>query len=436
MLLTGLSGCFADSSSEKPTYSSEKPIYSNDKVINMWADCPPGAYSSWLTQYKDAGFTYYNLTQDKGNINSDYYKNAFSLCKELGLDVIVRSYDNGGEYVNNYDYKFIDDFTYDLRDYDNFVGWYMWDEPSYKQIDELSDTIVEWYNEDYSDKYLWYVNLYPSYATSSYGTSPNMKDYGSPYESYVNTYADNVLSKVKGKKIISVDHYGMLMSSSRKNVSNTMLYDFMVVKQAGDRVGADFGTCIQTYEGPRKFTSPSEIKFQLYLALCCGAKSFDYYTYLTYGTDTAMVEGNGTLNKLYYYVKEANEEIHKLEQAYLSFDWKGIYTVVGDENEEGFCDAFDTVEEFTLKSLDGVESIKSRYDTLVGAFTDEQNRNGYMILNYTEPTDELIDVVEINVGKYKKALVYQGGEPIEKKTVNGKLSLKLEAGEAVFVIPY
>ena len=434
MLLAGLFGC--SSSNTNSDGSSGKPTYSNDKVINMWADCPPLAYEARLRQYKDAGFTYYNLTQDGGSINSDYYKNAFGLCKEIGLDVIVRSYDNTSGYVNNYDKKFIDDFTYDLRDYDNFVGLYMWDEPDHAQIDEIADTIVDWYNADYSDNYLWSINLYPSYAGRAFGTAENMRTDGTAYENYVNTYVDKVLSKVEGKKYIGLDHYGMSSGSGRKYISDSMLYDYIVVKKAADRVGADFTTCVQTYEGPRKITMAAEVRFHMFLGLCCGCVNFEFYTYLTTGTETAMVEGSGALNDLYYYVKEVNTEIHKLEQTYLSFKWNGIYTVVGSENEEGFCDAFDAVAQFALPKLDGVESVKSRYDTLIGAFSDEQKRNGYMVLNYTEPTDKLLNVVEMNVGNYKNALVYQGGEPIEYKTVKGKLTLRLQPGEAVFVIPY
>ena len=88
-----------------------------------------------------------------------------------------------------------------------------------------------------------------------------------------------------------------------------------------------------------------------------------------------------------------------------------------------------------LKEIDGIESIEAEEPAIVGAFRDKEDNRGFMITNYTEPTDEITNTVTVKFEKdISKARVYRKGEPTEYDLKDGTLTLDLEPGEGAFVI--
>ena len=75
-------------------------------------------------------------------------------------------------------------------------------------------------------------------------------------------------------------------------------------------------------------------------------------------------------------------------------------------------------------------------DVAVGVFKDENNFDGFWVMNYTDPaTEEDKNKIEITFKNTNKIISYEKGEKKELDAQNGKVQLELSAGEAVFLIP-
>ena len=72
---------------------------------------------------------------------------------------------------------------------------------------------------------------------------------------------------------------------------------------------------------------------------------------------------------------------------------------------------------------------------MIGALKDETGRRGFVVVNYTEPTAEKSDTVEITVPESVHSYaVYSKGEWREVKAEQGKFSISLLPGQGVFAI--
>ncbi len=436
--------CFACDKEETNVVAGQKPIYEKGEKIHVQASVPPLAIVPRLQDYVNAGFNALLMTEDNNaGITSSGYWEQIELCQEMGIDVIIRSYDNFNipgyyEYAGT-DNCYLDLINFDLEDYPAIKGFFMWDEPNFKQYDELYNKLGTRYNEKYKDEYSWQVNLYPSYATpgQQLGVSGDEKE--SAYEKYVKGYFEKVYSKIEGSnKKISLDHYPLRQSGTYKYISTSWLSDLAIVSKEAQKYVGDFGCCIQTYAsgGMRKTESSADIGIQVYSSMAFGTKYFEMYHYTSFDGSRGMVEGNGKLNDTYYHVQEVLTDVHSFEHVYLSFDWKGVMPVIGALNEKGSNDCFKPLSKYSLKSLPGVSSIRARDDALIGHFVDDKGRNGYMVANFSDPIDGVTNVIELGMKNYTKALVYIEGEEVCADVIGGKLRIVLPKGEGAFVVPY
>ena len=199
-----------------------KPTYEKGEVITVFADCPPYPSIGRLTDYKNAGINTYNLTQDAYKLNSQGYKDTLKLCEELGLDVYIRSYDNFSieeyPFAGNIGKMFFDDLQFDFKDYPAVKGIYWWDEPNYKQFDEVAIEQVAYHNEHFKDDYIFHINLFPSYATPGAQLGIEADENGSAFENYVNGYIEKVLAKVQGQMRLDGSFYFQKDIDSNDNI--------------------------------------------------------------------------------------------------------------------------------------------------------------------------------------------------------------------------
>lgn len=427
------------------------PEYEDNKYIQMFADCPPNAGNETLIQeYYDAGFTGWVLTEDDAALTSEdemittAYRKNLELVSKYG-DVYIRNHHNypnnwmnekpaeieayGGAIVTIPARAITDDFN----EYEKVTGFYQSDEPTYDEIETLV-SLADWQNQYAKDK-LFHVNLFPSYASAQFA--------GHTLEEYVQHYVDTILTKVQSPKTLGLDNYPLVSTKEGNNIRSTYLTDLLTVstiaKAYNDRSDKTsditVGFCIQSFvdNGIRDIACKEDISFQTNTCLALGAKYFEYFTYRTVENMLGLVQ-NGEKRAVYDYVKEVNEELKKWDHVIMSFDWLGVTTVAGTDEHENET-SFESVSEKVLKELQAVKNVESRLDTLIGEFEDEKGNYGYMVVNYTEPTNHKIDYVDITFKDATKALVYQGGESKVYDVEDNQLQLRIEAGDAAFVIP-
>ena len=447
MTTCAFAGC-GDSGKDYSASDLVRPVYQDNVEFMIFGDHHLDADERSLTLYKEAGFNTFNYYPTASSVSQ--VGTAAALCEQLGLDMIVF----GGSPLNwgidrtiypdaieetkfpNY-FKQFDTQGTDFDDLSAVKGFYFIDEPTAGQFANIKDYYVDWYNQKYSSSKIWHANMFPSYATPEQ-LGVDATDDKTAFEVYIETYAEQVIKHVQGGKAdIGVDHYALMKRGTLNYISPTYLSDLLVVSTVAHNYNVAFASCIQAagwgnYRVPEK---TEDIGFQVYTNLAMGATRLEYYPYNATGYDgyTGMYH-YGSKGPTYDAVKNINEEVKKIDHVLNAFTWQGVKTFAGttfaDENS-----GFEYLGKYELASLAGIKSASASHDAIIGQFKDANNYQGYMLVNYTEPSQGYKNTIELEFNGAKGVLMYRGGVEMVMKVENNKLSVPLEAGEGVFIIP-
>lgn len=422
---------------------ANKNFKEKDKFI-IFADVPPMATEERLKKYVEAGFTYYNHTEDYvvrdkegGGVTDDYYS-YIDAAHKAGLKVVLRTMRrNSADYYDG----ITDEFKGKVE------GYYIADEPSFYEVSWYGSTTIEklqkqvaWYNKYGRDENtIFHVNL--------------LQDYGMrlvhkqvpKYEEYLDTYIETVLKKVEGKKSLSTDHYPVAFDENGYHIKESALKDYYLIadrsktlKQEGHDIRTCF--CIQLVEDKglhiRTPECLEDIIFQTNFAIAFGAKMLEYYKYV--GNVDGILrnkEKQDTYVPMYDWVKEANRRVNLIGEYILKYDWVSTKTSLGTKVvDQHNVNAFNTVTTFEPSDFSVLKCFESTADAIVSEFVSAGGY-AYMAVNYTEPTAGVINEVTFDLGDVTKVMVVKEGVREDKQTDNGKITVSLKSGEGVLVIP-
>ncbi len=441
-----------------------KPVYETDEYIPIIAYSTP-TIANWdgmennydgLTfehykRIKDAGFTGVqplreglvvggnprNLKEWHDKAETDAMK-ALALCAQLDLTYMVRDWTFYGAFTNASQFiklaiesgQTISNITsYMFREgnpclsHPNYEGHYLADEPSTSQMDNIY-LLVKRYKELVPGKDSFF-NLLPMYATYEQMGVTSAQG----YEGYIDHYCKDI-----GKELgyISYDFYPYSLAG----VDKYYLRNFEIVADRAKRNDLDFRLYIQAggLGGPnsRSVYGPEDYRHQMYTALAYGVRYFIYFTYAKFANEQheSLLDINGNRTNRYYYAQEVNNEIHKLEDVMLSFDWDSAMI------KNGYNDTHNV--EFTYlqnvrESHPRIKDYSVSRATLTGCFKDKAGRDGFMFVNYADPYRRVKDEITVNFNDTSLLLVYEKGE--EKIVYGNTYTFTLEPGEGRFVIP-
>lgn len=406
------------------------------------------------------GIKYYALNERFYNfVRPDINIDFFDLTLSNG-----KYYNNSGEEVTAfysylylkpnwkelYRVKLAEMFNQDTQYIDSVVygGNFAVDEPA---LPELIDG--EWYYGELEQIY-YQLSIYNKYMSlnSKYGGEAyvNLLPYGyvynetrERYDAMLDYYFKN-LAPLLG--YVCYDHYP-LMDSGMAYISQTHLLNLEIMANYCKQYGVELRSFVWAKTestGHRALICANDLRLQIYANLAFGAKEIPYYTYFNYyapgenGGNSLIDCQTGKRTKAYYWAKEVNNEVHSLEKAFLNFKWEG--TTYFDEGPQS---PQLSILETSLSSHHRLKNIYAETDVLVGLFSDEDGKNGatdgFMVLNYADPfyaaSGETKNVV-LTFDDATHALVYKDGKQYLAELTDGVLSLYLEAGEGVFVVPF
>ena len=467
---TGLISC--GTTSEIKVEDLIVPTYEDAGEMMLRADLPPNSSDrAQMELYKACGFNAIPLTEDNfsagevapymekleqyneavknWNGNPDTkptepekpnYIKALELCEELDIDVFIRPHSSytakDPESVigqPNYFEQFF--YNTDFRDYPAVKGFMVCDEPTYGQVTDLTNRYLTWFNENYGgEDYELLINHNGPNSSAWKDKFSKTKS----YSEFINYYNDNFLSKLNAaRKTLSFDTYVLHNNGSNNYVHEGFLSSCLGVRKYANQFGVDFGAYIQCFTGYSTLRNPSsyaDFSFQVCTYLAFGAKKLSFYGYRDFPPEKHLVE-SGEPNEKWYWVQDVNTMIKKMDGILFNFDWDGIYTNVGTGSFFEVNDAFDAINKDDLDSLRGVKSFTSKYDAIVGQFKDANGNDGFMLVNYEEPSIAHKNKVTMNFKDADGVLYYKDGEPIVEVLKNKKFTIDLEAGEGVFIIP-
>ncbi len=447
--------CKKDSAKPKVTKKGYVlPEYKSQEfqIAGLWA--PRQMTEEAFIQYKNAGFNVFSFTnhdeQPRSSENQYYIGSkrsleALELCKKVGLDVYISYGDSWFNRQNEGDEYFEGTPFSNHNVYGEYMdiikGMHVKDEPNKETMTYLSnDTLINDFKKVYGDrKYI--INLIPETAIKS-------RDYET-YEEMLNHFGEDILSKFE-KPHISVDCY---LHSNSTAVEGNIINNYNKIANCAKKYGATTAMILQSSTGNefKDTLSEADMRQQVYLALAFGAQGIEYYCYsVPEGMDpqykNCMLErDNVTPSQLYYDVKTVNEEIQKFASAFLAYDWNQAVGVTGTEDqtfrvsviEEKINENWES-EKIKLEDAKYYVSAKSTQDMVVSHFTSKKYDEAYMFVNFGRDNGKK-NIIDVTFKDCTAIAVYGGkdysGTPEIIKLKDGKVTLDLQYGEGVFVVP-
>lgn len=464
----GVTGCGEDSpaSGDKESGSAAKrnltvnvssslvdfSKYKDTKTTDIYAWRGPADLSDEQWQaFKESGIN--TLIMDSGvdgkrgaQFGSASQEEYIKKCHKYGINAI--GYTNGNINTNVKDYK-------NEEFYPTIKGIDYTDEPPISEFEEIATAIP-----DFSAKYpggKFFVCMLSSGADAKHlGTAD--------YREYANGWYDTVLSRLPEgmPRIFATDIYPMHDDKKYgyNYVEETWLRSLAYlgeVKLAHPEIvlhmamqSMSFGFLENT--SPRRLPSEADCIFQAYVNMAFGFTEFSWFTYSSPELDerefgeehVSMLDRSNGKTSAYYGVKKANELIYDLDEVMMSLTWHGVYPITVKSSTDS--EKTDERAIRYLKSIKGVildesdfnvvKSVSANGNVLCSQFTDEKDNEGFMLVNYGDPSYEKTVKVEAEFIDCDKIIVYRDGKATVENVGNGKWSEDIPAGKGVFIIPY
>ncbi len=458
------SGCGDGKAAPEPTYASED-IFD----VGMWV-----GVSDKITYYDEWG----SKTGEVKNLTNEEFLAAYELIAESGVNIAYPGYEYMLWGTQDYNMKCLwaahevgirqlitipamnDYFTKldtllssgveteeqaveKVRNYlkpyveseyaDAFYGCFIGDEPGASKYNQHS--VAQRIFQKAAPDLCYYVNLFPVIAG---GAQLSGGDGSITYDEYIGQY----LEKIK-TPYISYDHYPLYKVGRQYSLEESFLQNMEIIRNAVDEEGEDreIWTFLQSIQyGSRNRALE-----------CVGDASFQVFSFMAYGGDgvqwfcftppppsdgATRFENNSPLDREYQktptfdYVKAANSYAQAMMPYYANFTWKGLMTSSEDGGEGNF-------ERITrTESTNVVSNFSATEDAIAGVFEDKDGREGFMLVNFTDPARKIDTKITMKVKGVHNAIVVLNGEKKIVPVKKGKLTIELKSGEGAFVIPY
>jgi hypothetical protein len=305
----------------------------------------------------------------------------------------------------------------------------MSDEPSADDFDMLG-RLHTFFKNEYPGKE-FYVNLFPTYANISQTKTDNYGD-----------YLDQYIEKVN-PDFLSYDHYCMMQDGyGNKKLTEDVLWNLEMVANRCKAAGIPMYTFVQamSYDLATRVPNEAEIRFQVLTQMAYGSRSLQYFCYwtpleFTMGSP-AMITVDGEKTDIYYAVKNVNAEIRAWDEAYLEFTWEGTLPIVGTNNDPETIVKQFAMMETPLTEVAAIASYEATENTIIGTFKGNDERDAFLIQNFTDPAESKTDDVSVTFNNATHALVYHGTEKSVVELQGGTYDVSIAPGDGVFVIPY
>ena len=446
---------------------------------------PEEGYQSFWTDavfqdYKDAGFTFLipegdaffgtriteeGIVEEPDFTKSDLYffiKEAekhglmvYPSCRIL-LDKIARQpgklNDSEKEVIRNFVKTITEQFS------DICKGILLTDEPGIKAAEHIREIIA--YVNELAPELDVFTSMLPIYGTvDSYDPKYDKDEYKDvpitiemreeAYQNYIDTYGD-----ILGE--FAYDFYPMNCGAT-DTLSPTFYKNLEMAAKSGLEKGFPIAITLQAFrmdahydpatgKGNEIFrtTSYEDIRYQVYSSLAFGVRRIGYFTFWQHYNEgdaevfpTSMVvydeaeESGYRKTSMYDAVKKVNEQIKAFDHVFLRFNWKGC-RVVKKSDDYNIQLVNGGYEQGMLKEVSAVR------DALVGCFENpEDGREGYWIVNAHNPYFYEWNKVKLCFAGASHIQYYRAGrECCAQLEDDGSFSIRLGAGEGIFIIPY
>lgn len=489
---------YSSYSGEFITYGYHSPVpeayYREDDMV--YGDGTDYRTVERYKEYLDCGlntlFLQANDTYKGEEFSTSQLKKNMDTAREAGIDKVIvcdsRLHSLSGKttpiYGDGTDYATFDDLVNYVKDClkpyiaeDNFFGVMLWDEPAYDRLAQVANTYkaikqafplakAELEAEGKTvkaTKIFVQVNLLPMYgAQSSFldQAQEENKELSLPeaYRKYIRTYLE-----ISEADNITVDTYPIRQSGVGEDAVYYIVSEqfacLQIMAELANEFGCALGGVSNSCELSRdlagtdislKGPDMNEMYYQINSYMMFGFSSFSYYTYWAKTSngaggyhldDTSFINRDGSKGPIYDIMTDIHSEMQAMAPTLLNFRYKGLkeyrsrvlsysalYTSYCDFNEE-----FDKLNNVTV----GDDNI-----VLVTELFDQANdQYMYCVMNPQAPSNGKYSDVSVTAtlefGKEFSAVeIWHRGEKFYLPLENGKITLDISAGYALYVLPF
>ena len=401
-------------------------IDTDEKIrIAGWSNFSWGVDEETIKTFADAGL---NLMISTGDIERDgFLQTALNASAKYGVEILRYNYSPW-----NFDPAApaaLPASCFEYFDAPAYLGNFIFDEPGTDHYPMMA-ALTEFYNKTMPGK-LCYYNLLPLYANAAqlkfganaaaieyYDADPNL------YQKYVEAYAEQIPGDY-----MCVDIYPNRVSGGKKSTYKEYLKNMDIFAEACRKYDRDFWLYVQTtgLDGTR-VPDYADMRWQMYIGLSFGVKTFLHFTYGTYQNNwTDSMVTNGEPTSVYYAAQKANLEIMALSDDYVRYKNLGAYTHKASRCEYARFD--NQYKDFTV--LTGIES---EDPLLIGCFEAEDG-DGYAftVVNLYDLYREKDASLQFTLDGDYTVTAWIRGEKVTLEPTDGQYSLELECAEGVFV---
>lgn len=395
-------------------------------TIGAWAQFPFKVTDETIKTLSECGIS---LLVDLGDIEQqDTLVTALNSASKYGVNILRYNYSPAN--FNSAKPDPIPSSCYEYYDYDSYLGNIVYDEPGTDKFKSISE-LTKYYNSVLPGK-LCYHNLLPMYANAAqlkYGASAaDIAYYDSDpdlYKNYVTSFAEAV-----EQDYICVDIYPYRSKGKSKTTYDEYLKNIDIFASSCREYGRDFWLYIQSsdYDGGKWTPDYSDIRWQMYIGLSFGVKTFIHFQY-SWGNYEAFVK-DGVPTEIYYSAQKANKEILSISDDYAKYKNVGAFNLNCEKSKFDYAKFDNQYTGFNV-----LKDISSDDPLLFGCF-EEKDGDGYAFT--------VVNMNNINTKKQSASLtfrldghdsiyMYRAGEKVKLNSNNGVYSLELEPAEGVFI---
>lgn len=310
------------------------------------------------------------------------------------------------------------------------VGDHGCDEPNASAF-VLINEFEQAYREALPGQFL-FNNLFPD------GTMKGLLGAGS-YREYVDRWADTVKSDY-----ISLDHYPFYSTALLNRIGfRFTLNTYDRIGDACRRTGRDFWIYTQTqgdwFAHLYLRVTYEQVKWQVYAALCYGARSIIQVAYTpVWGNDAyGMIDKNGGLTEQYLYAKRINAEIQKLSPVLTPYRSLGVLCPQNAQENPDLAPAVAqqraSSAERGFTGVPEVVSVRVGSTLLAGFFENADGGKALMLVNCRDLFDASAkQYVTVDLNGFFRVRVYQKGE-LTSDEVRSIVRVKLDSCDGVFI---
>lgn len=435
-------GCGGDGNQPKPTedtisysYPSEVPSYEDNKelmLLAFWSPPNTQEHYQWMV---DCGFSAVVIDSKYGNRpGSNTLMETLAICDQVGIKAYLSS--ARGTSL---------DLSKDYGQFSSFAGFYT-DEPLSKtDFDIIEENTIN-LHEAYPDKNYSYLTTLISSAPTEYNN-----DFAY-WEDYYGYYFEHGGTE---QAAFLFDHYPLCGNSMKSYISEDWLRITERYAQIAKENGASIWPYIATmsfFSGKRRQPAEDDILYQANVNLAYGATGISYFCYMTPGlppydgefklSDYSLINYEDPEDISTYYRTESwyatqnvNQKLKEADHVLLSFNWQGVMKCVGSEaSTTAGKNSFSNAKNW-IKKHDGIKSINSTEDTIIGVFKDDKGYDGFLLVNFSDPLYDCDDTVTLELRGATRVVTYIEGQQKIVDLTDGSYSVTLAPGEAQFIIP-